>query len=254
MGQLLNDVLDREADAIDAPDRAAVRGLLPPKTTIPLALAFGSSLLVLLTQLTPHGWKLGLLSMLLIVTYNQCKAVPVLGNLSHGVLIACASLIGAAIARPLASPLVIVRDSWPTTPLVAAWAALYLQGNYEKDVRGDAAAGYRTLAHLLKLRTSALLRGSVALGVGLLIVRELTDPTHSVAALIAAGLIVVSALWVARMNTQSAALAAYRFTVHGAVLGMLAMGGPALPPLGYAALIGAALLLVELAFRRTANP
>lgn len=253
-GQLLNDILDREADAVDAPERAAVRGLLPPKTTISIALGFGACLLVLLTRLTPHGWQLGLLSMALILSYNWCKALPALGNFSHGALIACASLIGAAIARPLAAPLTIVGEALPRAFLVAAWAALYLQGNYEKDVRGDAAAGYRTLAHVLGLRGSALLRMSGSLALGVLIVREIPHPAHSLAAGCAAALVAASACWVAQQNTLRAALRAYRFTVHGAVLGMLAMGGPAVPPWAYAAMIGVAVSLTELAFRRTANP
>lgn len=253
VGQLLNDVLDRDADAIDAPQRAAVQGLLPPNTTIPLALGVGAFLFFLLTRSTPHGWKLGLLSMLLILTYNKCKALPALGNLSHGALLGCASLIGAAIACPQ-SPSMIVSDTCSVALLTAAWAALYLQGNYEKDMRGDAAAGYQTLAHVLLLRKSAIVRLLSALFVGGLIARELPRLAYLAPALLAVGMIAISALWVAWQNTPDAALGAYRWTVHGAVLGMLAMGGPALPHWVYAALIGVALSLIELAFRRSANP
>src|SRR5690606_17104489 len=71
-GQLLNDVLDREADSIDAPSRPAVRGLLPPKSTMLWALFVGLLLLGLLAALAPLGLKLGLLSMMLILTYNVC--------------------------------------------------------------------------------------------------------------------------------------------------------------------------------------
>lgn len=253
-GQLLNDVLDLEADAIDAPDRAAVRGLLPPRTTIFLALAFGAALLLLLTRLTPHGLILGIVAMVLILTYNKCKALPALGNISHGALLACACLIGASIARPDERLMVVVRDASSRALLVGGWAALYLQGNYEKDMQGDAAAGYQTLAHILDVRRSALLRAFAGLVLAAMMARVLTQPFHAFFAVLGGGLIVASALRVAQHGSAVAALRGYRWTVHGAVLGMLALGGPALSRLSFLALVLGASLLTEWAFRRSANP
>lgn len=253
-GQLLNDVLDREADSIDAPNRPAVRGLLPLKSTILLAFSVGVLLLGLLAALTPLGLKLGLLSMMLILTYNICKGIPGLGNLSHGALIACAAYIGAAVARPHSDLAELNERTFDVAAVVFGWAALYLQGNYEKDARGDAHAGYRTLAHVLGDRQSALLRAAGAAGLGMLMWGLLPLSIHRVAAAVGVGLVLSSALWVARKNHPTFTLKAYRWTVHGAVIGMLALGGAALPFPFYLALSLAAIILTELAFRRTPNP
>lgn len=253
-GQLLNDLQDREADAIDAPDRASVRGLLPPAATVVVALILGVTLLVLLIHHTPVGWFVGLLSMFLILTYNKCKALPGLGNISHGALMGCATLVGGAVASPKASLLAVASDSASAALLAGSWAALYLQGNYEKDVRGDAAAGYRTLAHVLGRRGSAMSRVALAAVSGWFLVHALTHPVHIAVALAAIVSVAVSAVTVALENTGEAPLKAYRWTVHGAILGMLALGGPALSVHAFVTVTAAAVCLTELAFARSRNP
>lgn len=253
-GQLWNDILDREADAIDAPDRAAVRGLLPPKATITVALLLGLGLLSLLILHTADGWLLALASLFLILTYNQCKAIPGLGNLSHGALMGCASLVGASIARPHLPLEELVTIAPESTLLVAAWAGLYLQGNYEKDMRGDKAAGYHTLAHVLGCRTSALGRASLALILGFFLVRALESRIHFIVAALGVLAVLLSALRVAARNTSAASLQAYRWTVHGAIFGMLALGGPALTQAAFVSALALAVALTEFAFFRSPNP
>lgn len=253
-GQLWNDLLDREADAIDAPDRPAVRGLLPNKATSAVALLLGAGLLALLALNTADGWLLGLVSMFLILTYNKCKAVPGLGNLSHGALMGCASLVGATIARPDLGLLTLVGLSPRVTLLVAAWAALYLQGNYEKDVRGDAAAGYHTLAHVVGRRGSALARALLTVTSGAVLVHTLQSPLHLVVAALGILAVLGSTLLVAVENTHESTLKGYRLTVHGAILGMLALGGPALSPVTFVGMVIFALTLTEFAFFRSPNP
>ncbi len=253
-GQLLNDVLDREADSIDAPSRPAVRGLLPIAPTIVVALVAGLSLLGLLTALTPLGFRLGILSMVLILTYNWCKALPGLGNISHGAVIACASYVGAAIASPQLELSALSERTISMAALAFGWAALYLQGNYEKDARGDAHAGYRTLAHVLGPRKSALLRAGITACWAVLTYSALSPSLHRGAAVFGASIVCASALWVARKDDPAATLRGYRWTVHGAVIGMLALGGGALPVPAYLLLSIAAILLTELAFHRSPNP
>lgn len=254
VGQLLNDVLDREADAVDAPLRPAVQGLLPSKPTLGFALVLGLVLVALLTRLTPHWLALSASAALLIVCYNPCKAWPAFGNIAHGLLIACAALIGASVAKPEASLAALIHDHILLFLLVFFWAALYLQANYEKDAQGDAAAGYRTLAHVLGIRASASIRAISAVVAGLLIFFHLGRTFFFVPSALCAVLLATSAVHVAHLGTPQAALGAYRASVHAGTLGMITLGGPALGIGGLAgALIGAA-LLTEWAFQKSPNP
>lgn len=254
IGQLLNDVLDLEADSIDAPERPAVRGLLPPRLTISLATAIGLILVAILIQLHPFGWLLGLCSMALILSYNKCKAIPGVGNLSHGLLMSVACLIGAAVAQPKAPLDVLIQTNGSSLFFTGAWAALYLQSNYEKDMRGDAVGGYRTLAHVLGLRASALMRAGIAVSVGAVALRQMSEFLPMAQLAVAAGLIVFSSLRVAQDNTMAGALRGYRASVHGGTLGMVAFGAGVLPPLVFCGISLIAVLLTEAAFRRTTNP
>ena len=254
VGQLLNDVLDQKADAIDAPQRPAVRGLLPVRPTLWLATLFGLGLFAILALLTPRGVILGSVAVALILTYNPCKALPVLGNLSHGALLACAALMGAATADQETALFDLAARHLQTLLLVGTWAALYLQANYEKDLRGDAAAGYRTLAHVLGVRASAVTRASVALAFLFIVPEHARELPYSLPIYSAALGVAVSALYVARQGTQHAALGSYRIAVHGGTLAMLAFGGAALGNGAYFSLLGLAVLLTEGAFRRSENP
>jgi geranylgeranylglycerol-phosphate geranylgeranyltransferase len=254
VGQLMNDVLDREADRIDAPGRPAVRGLLPARLTLFVAAAIGLGLVAVLQGLHSKGWVLGLLSMVLILTYNKCKAWPGGGNLSHGILMSLACLIGAGVAAPAVPLLTIMRDHAATLALTGTCAALYLQSNYEKDMRGDAVAGYRTLAHVLGVRTSAALRAgsSILWTTAALLCTDVLLP--QVQLLLTGGLLSFSAVRVSRQGTVGAALQGYGAAVHSGTLGMLALGATAVPLWIFGTLSAVAVLLTEAAFRRTANP
>jgi geranylgeranylglycerol-phosphate geranylgeranyltransferase len=256
VGQLLNDLIDRAADSIDAPDRPAVRGLLPDGPTVLVAATLGAAVAVCTVLVHPLGIVLAATATALLLSYDAAKPIPIAGNLVHGALIANAALIGGAAARPEDSLLVVIEKTWVLALLAGGWAAVYLQANYEKDRVGDAHAGQRTLAQVVGLRASATLRATAAIAIVIAAVRtHALSHTFARAALWGAfGLLSISAIRVSLRPTEQTALAQYRYAVHAATLGMLALGSAAL---GTAATIVAMLVavaLTERAFRRSANP
>ncbi len=256
VGQLLNDLVDLEADAVDAPDRPAVRGLLPEGPTVLVAALLGSSVAAALALVHPAGWLLALSAALLMLAYAPAKALPVLGNLTHGALMAWLAVIGAAVSMPSVRWFDLASVGWRSFLCVGALAALYLQGNYEKDRAGDARAGYHTLATLLGVRGSAVLRVLFGAPVYYFGWRHGLLPSSAGLGLWAVSAALASAS-VARSlagGDVSSALAGYRFCVHATVVGLIALALPVLGPAGGLALVAFAVLLIELAFSRTENP
>lgn len=256
VGQLLNDLVDVDADRVDAPDRPAVTGELPPAPAAGVAMVLGLLVAVALGCLHPAGYQLVLGSAGLLLLYPLAKPWVGLGNLAHGALMAVVSMIGFAAARPGSALTEIARDAWPVALVTGATAALYLQANYEKDQVGDARAGYRTLAHVLGVRLSALLRGAVVIAIALTAMHLGLTPTPSSLGLMAGASLLVglSVSHSLRGNDASSALGGYRWAIHGTTALLLA---PATPMLGIPVtlgLLGFAVLLVERAFRRSPNP
>lgn len=256
VGQLLNDLVDRPADAIDAPHRPAVRGLLPDGPTVLVAGTLGALVATCTVLVHPMGALLAASAVTLLLAYDAAKRLPLAGNLAHGALIANAALIGAAAARPDASLADVVRQSWLIALVSGGWAAVYLEANYEKDRVGDARAGQRTLPQLVGLRLSAALR--VAVGLALALTADRFQPFAHGAARAAwwacLGLIGFSALRVFLRPDEHTALANYRYAVHAGTIGMLALGSAALGVAGTTAAILAALVLTERAFAQSKNP
>jgi len=254
VGQLLNDLMDTEADAVDAPGRPAVRGLLPDGPTMTVAILAGLGVATVTLLLHPQAYLLVIASTVLMLGYGAAKRVPLVGNLAHGALIATAATIGRAAATPEASLPAAVSDSWPLLAITGAWSAVYLQSNYEKDRRGDALARCRTLAHVLGLRVSAGLRAVAALGIAASAVHiSAVVGTVAWAALIAALVaIATSAVLVLKRATEAVALRGYRLAVHGAAIGMLSLSAAAIGQAVLLVTILASVALTEQAFRR--NP
>jgi 4-hydroxybenzoate polyprenyltransferase len=256
VGQLVNDLLDREADRIDAPDRPAVRGTLPEGPTMLVAMLLGVGIALSISLVHPAAVWLGLVSALLLLGYGSAKRTPLLGNVAHGALMAMAALIGGASATPGAPLGEVVARTAPTAAVVAGWAMVYLEANYEKDRRGDGMAGYRTLPRLVGLRASAALRGVAAIALGLIAYRQGLLPGMVAPEMMALGvlLVILSSSLVLRAGTEQAALGGYRASVHAAALGMLALGSAAVGDLATLAVASLNGLVVERAFRLSPNP
>lgn len=254
VGQLLNDVFDREADAVDAPDRPAVRGLLPTGPTLAVAAALGVLVASVVVMLHPQGWLMGLGAAALIGSYNLFKRFPLLGNVSHGLVMSLACLIGAAAVAPTKTLAELMSSAASSLALTFLWAGLYLAANYEKDRRGDAAAGYWTAAHVLGVRGSAFVRGGFALLIFAAVACALSDWWTRGGVAVAVVLVLVSVVQTWRGGDEAAALRGYRAAVHGGALGMLSLGAGAVSPFIFVSLLLVSGALTEAAFRRTDNP
>lgn len=245
IGQLINDLVDVEADRIDAPHRAGVRGLLPEGPTVAVAILLAVVVTIAVASVGPLALGLLAVSALLLLAYHPAKMVPGLGNVAHGALMGSVAALGFVSAAPDA-----LEKSVSVSAIVAVLAAVYLEANYEKDAAGDRAAGYRTLAHVLGLRGSALMRLVLGLGTLWLARHFLSTPASEGLALASGVLLVVSVT----LAFLARALVGYRFAVHATTLAFSALAAPLLGTIGSAVFVGAASLLTEHAFLTSKNP
>ncbi len=239
------------AARVDAPLGVAVAA-----AAAALALVLGLGVAGVVCALHPSGALLAGLAIVLLLVYQRAKAYPLLGNLAHGAMLACAAAIGSAAAMPDVSLAASLPDVAPALILVGVIAALYLQANYEKDRVGDAAAGYRTLAHVLGVRASAALR-LLGMAAAMLSAHRLGIVAGPVAQAFALGAVLgtgLSAAVALRGGTEAASLGGYRFAIHATTAALLAIAASSLSPGVCAGVFVVGTALAEVAFRRSPNP
>lgn len=256
VGQLLNDALDVEADAVDAPDRPFVSGLLPEAPTAAVGLSLGLVVTLALASVHRAGFLLVAACALLLFVYGRAKGIAGLGNVTHGLLMAVIAFIGAAATEPSAPLADVLGHVWRSSLLVFAIAALYLQANYEKDRVGDRRAGYQTLALVLGVRASAVSRACVgiALAYGAHRLGALPSATSLALMGLALALLLVSAAIAFFDGRERGALTGYRFAVHSTLAALVALAEPRLGAPAAVISFLAAAALVERAFRLMRNP
>ena len=140
--QIFSDWCDRKEDAINAPHRPMVTGELKPLPAFAVSAAGLAAIAVAGYLMSP--WTLAFLALggTLNIAYSLLKRVPVLNCLVYACAISCCALF--AIAG--------MANRCPTLDefgFVAAWIVpvhfLMCHNSYYKDVKGDRAAGVRTL-------------------------------------------------------------------------------------------------------------
>ncbi|AVT38558.1 UbiA family prenyltransferase [Plantactinospora sp. BB1] len=168
VGVVINDWFDRKADAVNAPDRPFVAGLINPHAGLALTLSLSGILLLVAVVVAP---ALAIWSAIAIaghLVYTWTKGIPMVGNLANGVDMSLFTVLGAVAVRPDAGWLDIPATTWFQTALVAVVLSGFCLVGYFKDIEGDRLAGYRTLPVAVGTRTSslvALIFPPVALGV-----------------------------------------------------------------------------------------
>lgn len=140
--QIFSDWCDRKEDAINAPHRPMVTGALSPLPAFAVSAAGLAAIAVAGYLMSP--WTLAFLALggVLNIAYSLLKRVPVLNCLVYACAISCCALFSIAG----------VGNRCPTPGefgFVAAWIMpvhfLMCHNSYYKDVKGDRAAGVRTL-------------------------------------------------------------------------------------------------------------
>ena len=156
--QIFSDWCDRKEDAINAPHRPMVTGALKPVPAFAVSAAGLAAIAVAGFLMSP--WTLVFLALggALNIAYSLLKRVPVLNCLVYACAISCCALF--AIAG--------MGNRCPTPGefgFVAVWILpvhfLMCHNSYYKDVKGDRAAGVRTLQTLCPSVALAL-SGSMA--------------------------------------------------------------------------------------------
>jgi 4-hydroxybenzoate polyprenyltransferase len=261
VGQLINDLLDRDTDAVNAPGRPLADGRLPAGPTIAVALISGLVLIAALLAVHPAAWMLAPAAVILLVGYNKAKSWPLLGNLVHGGIAAVAGGLGVLGALPKGADATLeaLRGLESALPMLAAILTIdawFILANYEKDGVGDRAAGYRTLPLLIGVRASALIRAAVVLALAAGVAGFHLAPSWpgKVALSIAAGLGLLSVVPSLRSGTDEAALRGYRLAVHASFIAMLGLAAPLLGGIGLLLTTLGSLALMEAVFLRTRHP
>jgi geranylgeranylglycerol-phosphate geranylgeranyltransferase len=145
VGVVINDWFDREADAVNAPDRPFVSGLINPHLGLGVTLALSTGLLVAALIVAPTLAIWSTIAVAGHLVYTWTKGVPMAGNLANGVDMALFTVLGAVAVRPDAGWLDIPAVTWFQTALVAVVLSGFCLVGYFKDIEGDRHAGYRTL-------------------------------------------------------------------------------------------------------------
>ena len=140
--QIFSDWCDRKEDAINAPHRPMVAGALKPLPAFAVSVAGLAAIAVVGYLMSPWTLAFLVLGGALNIAYSLLKRVPVLNCLVYACAISCCALF--AIAG--------MAKRCPTLDefgFVAAWIMpvhfLMCHNSYYKDVKGDRAAGVRTL-------------------------------------------------------------------------------------------------------------
>ena len=144
LGQIMNDYVDREADAINAPDRPLVSGEVNANAALAASVAASLALLVAALVVSPPLALWMLAAGPGHALYTLTKGIPILGNLTNGVNVATLVLVGAAAAAPERSALDVPSEVWVNAGLMALVLTGFGMVTYFKDVPGDTVAGYRT--------------------------------------------------------------------------------------------------------------
>jgi 4-hydroxybenzoate polyprenyltransferase len=145
VGVVINDWFDRKADAVNAPDRPFVTGLINPHVGLGLTVAMSLVLLVAAVVVAPPLAVWSGIAIAGHLVYSATKRVPMVGNLANGVDMSLFTVLGAVAVRPDAGWLDIPAVTWFQTAMVAVVLSGFCLVGYFKDVEGDRIAGYRTL-------------------------------------------------------------------------------------------------------------
>ncbi len=153
VNQIINDYLGRAEDRINAPNRPRVTGELNPRWALATSGTIITAGGVLTWCLSPWALIPYFGGILLNVVYEYAKGVPLLGNLTFGVMIAMCTAYGYLAMTPTMDD-VFTTSRISVLGLVVLMNGLLTYYTYFKDHDGDKAAGKRTLVVIQGLSKS----------------------------------------------------------------------------------------------------
>jgi geranylgeranylglycerol-phosphate geranylgeranyltransferase len=259
-GVLINDVLDREADAINAPDRPLVTGEVSVRTVIVVCALLGGGFTIAAAIVVPSVAIWSAIAIAGHFLYQATKGTPLVGNVVNGLDMALFCVIGAAAAAPDRGWLDVPSAVWWDWAMIAILLNGFCLVGYFKDIPGDEVAGYRTLPVAIGARRArwfTIPSPIAAVAIGFVLIA--TDP----GALAADGS--TAAFWVFGVAAAIAFAISLRHIVgkpethayeslvwftRGTVLFSLALGAAANPTL-FLAVAAPILVLLEASLRHT---
>ena len=141
LGQALTDVFQTDTDAISAPYRPLVRGIVSPRQVLAVSLSGLAVCGAILAALNPWNLALSAAAIVGLLTYTPAKRHWWAGPFWNAWIVALLPVMGALCGRQPAAPRLLV----PLTASVFFSYAIFVLLGYFKDISADRATGYRTL-------------------------------------------------------------------------------------------------------------
>ena len=172
LGQALTDCFQTDTDALSAPYRPLVAGIVSRRQVLTVSLAGLSAVVLVLAYLSPRILALGVLAVVGLLTYTFFKRRWWGGPPWNSWIVALLPLMGRAVDRGW-TPAAPVRpgDANGLAFLLAVLAvfsgyANFVVMGYFKDISADRATGYRTFPVVFGWRAAAIY-GDVTAGAAL---------------------------------------------------------------------------------------
>jgi len=141
LGQALTDVFQTDTDAISAPYRPLVRGIVSPHQVLAVSLLGLGVCGAILAVLNPWNLALSAAAIVGLLTYTPAKRRWWAGPFWNAWIVALLPVMGALCGRQPAATRLLV----PLAASVFFSYAIFVLLGYFKDISADRAAGYRTL-------------------------------------------------------------------------------------------------------------
>lgn len=151
LNQVINDLLGAKEDKYNAPLRPLVSGELDKKNTILITFFIFSAGAIITYFLNPYALVIYFSAYLMNFIYERLKAVPFIGNLWFGFMIALAPLYGALASSDLTLyDILHFPNLIYLSILVVASSSALCYYTFFKDYEGDKRAGKKTVVVALK--------------------------------------------------------------------------------------------------------
>jgi geranylgeranylglycerol-phosphate geranylgeranyltransferase len=150
LGQALTDSFQMDTDALSAPYRPLIKGIVSPKQVLSVSLAGLALAILILTYLNPTILVFGVLAVVGLFSYTTLKRMWWGGPLWNSWIVALLPVMGRLVDREYRVKQIISSGDSPSAAFLLAVLAIFfgyanfvLMG-YFKDISADKETGYRT--------------------------------------------------------------------------------------------------------------
>lgn len=145
VNQVINDLLGRREDRINAPHRPIVTGELPIKTTVLFSITLFVLGGLITYMLNAYALILYLLVFILNIVYEYSKRIPLLGNIVFGLLLVPCLYYGAMCINGSGLEILLDKRLFLLAVAIALVNITVAFYTYYKDFAGDKITGKNTI-------------------------------------------------------------------------------------------------------------